>query len=343
MQSWIEGAAKWRTLKLPMKLCRTEEARAVPISRSLLLVTRTSQYLRTNSVEAPPLPTPSDFWIFKSKLVGGSGGASDASSNVLQLDLSSVNLTPTDGLQIIHFNRKSRILTVVLGSNNSVVESLLSSFGRLPAAVPSRVFQYKLVVPDQDSLDGIHFQLISSAEPKFITYRAPMSTQELTYPKSNLDFEAAIKEIEALPVTDEGENYNVGDFALLEDRRTYTNGRIHVIDTSDDEKRRNYRFTDPNDVDTGDLSINHHMNAAVQGFLGDHILLPVGGTADGFWFPIELYNWRTGESVHTVYSPKEMDEWVPNDWDRGLLPNSSTFYLLAHDEVRFYDAWGSSS
>ncbi|KAI9335713.1 hypothetical protein BDR26DRAFT_865640 [Obelidium mucronatum] len=137
----------WTSVTIPLCHQKEEHVPVHPVSRSLVLIRASSQFDRKFT---SCLPSKSDFWLVCANTSSG--------HNSLNLPLS--GLCDTDGLQVVLFDEETLLLKV-----------LLDDFDANGAC---EFQEHKLVIPDENSVTGAHFQQLPSPEPQRIVYKATL-------------------------------------------------------------------------------------------------------------------------------------------------------------------------
>ncbi|KAJ3013366.1 UNVERIFIED_CONTAM: hypothetical protein HDU68_000724 [Siphonaria sp. JEL0065] len=216
-------------------------------------------------------------------------------------------MADTDRLQIIHFDTETLVLSV-----------LLDDFSDVGAV---SFLQYQLVVPNKDSLDGVHF--VPSNTKKRIAYKCKIfpplvGEYESRYP-TEADYESYANATKEMGVYKERTWSNVTEYGqyIVKDESEYVEhrrvGTIKVMDRNQGNKV------------VGELPAPSG-NGGIELFQGELIMTSDGGE-DACYGEVKVYNWRTGENVTSLPLPRETHGYIEWEWDRGMLPNSSTYFI----------------
>jgi hypothetical protein len=211
-----------------------------------------------------------------------------------QLSLPTLN-NDDDFLQVIHFDENLRILSVLLDDADS------------RGAVTFKKFRL-----DGDQLENFQFAFLEGSDDRRVVYRAPRECQfyratQQEYQAYNEILSQISPHQSRLPLVSNG----------MEVDRAWKGPAIYTVRHCDGEV-------------AGTLTVEHHCNHGVQAFSGDYILLPPENSGeDAFYDDMLLYNWRTKELVKTIKLPAGMNGYIETEWPRGLLPSSSTWFVLA--------------
>ncbi|KAI9335712.1 hypothetical protein BDR26DRAFT_865639 [Obelidium mucronatum] len=300
MNRWITEEARWTVVDIPFE--SNQGFRYYPLTRSLVFVHGIgSDFLR--------LPTKDSFAVIKATFNDGDEG------QTLNLSLP---LRDTDRIQLIHFDKDSRTLQILLDD--------FDSEGR------AKVKKFNLVVPEADSYAGIHFEFIPEEPVRRIAYkvsRNPTFIKDLYFVWDNSDAKCAAEKL------------------LMAEFETLPPAPVPLAKPSDGSYRRYAKNAQgfiaeqiiPRNWTDGTSDSMHQMiqrrNHSIQAFDGNYVLLPNGRNEDFMMDVMHLHNWRTREYLKTIPLP-ETHTFLYNGWGE-LMPGAPYIFVgLTNDVICFY-------